>query len=281
VNDISPQWLNGINFLLETANTAAKQKDPGFDIKKNLIGNLGDDMISYERALKSGSAPDAQSPPAIFLLGSPNAEQLAAGLKNILVYLSQQVGTPPEEREFLGRKIYSMPMRPMGLPGADPGKGGPTTLHYAASRGYVAFSADVSMLETFLRTSESEGKALRETPGLSEAVQKVTTPGTSLFGYENNVETTRAWLDSVSKNSGQETNSAPSVASNLIPGSLGIAGAGQGFKDWLDFSLLPSFDKISKYFYFTVYAGSSTVDGWTLKAYAPTPPGLRGEGQKR
>jgi hypothetical protein len=281
ISDISPQWLNGINFLLETANTAAKQKDPGFDIKKNLIGNLGDDMISYERPQKGGTASDGQSPPAIFLLGSPNPDQLAAGLKNILVYLSQQVGTPPEEREFLGRKIYSMPMRPLGLPGSDPGKSGPSTLHYAASRGYVAFSADASMIEAFLRTSESEGKALRETSGLTEAAQKVTTSGTSLFGYENNVETTRAWLDSLRSNSGKDTNAPASVASNLLPNSLGLAGAGQGFKDWLDFSLLPSFDKISKYFYFTVYGGSSTVDGLTLKAYAPTPPGLRGEKQKR
>jgi hypothetical protein len=137
------------------------------------------------------------------------------------------------------------------------------------------------MVEAFLRTSESEGKALRETAGLTEAAQKVTGPGTSLFGYENQLETMRALFDTVRKAPGGDTNSAPSMASNLIPGSLGLAGAGQGFKDWLDYSLLPPFDKVSKYFYFMVYAGNASVDGLTLKAYAPTPPGLRGESQKR
>ena len=43
----------------------------------------------------------------------------------------------------------------------------------------------------------------------------------------------------------------------------------------MDFSLLPAFDKVAQYFYFTVYAGSANVDGLTLKVFAPTPPALR------
>ena len=34
----------------------------------------------------------------------------------------------------------------------------------------------------------------------------------------------------------------------------GIPGVGNNFKDWMDFSLLPKFEKVSKYFYFTVFA---------------------------
>jgi hypothetical protein len=43
----------------------------------------------------------------------------------------------------------------------------------------------------------------------------------------------------------------------------------------MDFSLLPPFDKVAQYFYFTVTAGSANVDGLTLKIFSPTPPALR------
>ena len=50
---------------------------------------------------------------------------------------------------------------------------------------------------------------------------------------------------------------------------------GGGLKDWLDFSLLPSFDRVAKYFYFTVYGGSATAEGISFKVFAPTAPALR------
>ena len=142
------------------------------------------------------------------------------------------------------------------------------TLSFAASGGYVALSADASILEEYLRSSESQAKTLRETPGLNEASQKVLGPGSSLFGYENQAETTRVWLDLLRKDAGAATNAA-SPATAFIPG------ANQALKEWLDFSLLPPFEKISRYFYFTVYGVSSSVDGLTFRLFAPVPPGLK------
>lgn len=274
INEISPQWLNGINFLMETANTAAKEKDPGFDLKKNLIGNLGDDMVSFEKASKAGASGDIQPPSSLFLLGSPNPEQLAGALKSILVYVSQQAGAPPEEREFLGRKIYSVPMRPMGFPGAAPTKSTLHTLHYAASGGYVAFSTDVAMIEGYLRSSESQGKTLREIPGLNEAAQKVTGPGANLFGYENQLETIRTAIETLRKTSGLTANTNAAVAAGFAPGALGVASAGP-LKEWFDFSLLPPFEQLSKYFYFSVYGGSASVEGLSFKFYSPKPPAIK------
>ena len=45
--------------------------------------------------------------------------------------------------------------------------------------------------------------------------------------------------------------------------------------DWVDFSLLPDYDQVSKYFYFSVYAGSTTADGLSFKAFAPRPPQMK------
>jgi hypothetical protein len=46
-------------------------------------------------------------------------------------------------------------------------------------------------------------------------------------------------------------------------------------REWADFSLLPSYDAISRYFYFSVYAGSFSPEGFTMNFFAPTPPKLR------
>jgi len=268
VSDINPQWLSGINFLLESANTAAKQKDPAFDVKKNLIGNLGDDLISYDKAARGDSLAELKSPPSIVLLGSPKPEELAVALKSLLVLIGQQAGAAPEEREFLGRKIYSIPLRSIGLAfGAATAPGAPVTLRYAASGGYVALSTDVSILEEFLRSSETQAKTLKETPGLSEAAQRVLGPGSSLFGFQNQAESIRGWFELVRKDSGAVTNSTAAAAAALWPG------AHAGLKEWVDFSLLPPFEKVSKYFYFSVYGGSAIVDGLALKVFSPVPPG--------
>ncbi|HWW01453.1 MAG TPA: hypothetical protein VNZ64_17280 [Candidatus Acidoferrum sp.] len=274
IGDISPQWLSGINFLLDTANTAARDKDPAFDIRKNLIGNLGDDMISYEKPPRGASPAELRSPPSIFLLGSPQPEQLAAALKSVLVYLSQQAGTPPQEREFLGRRIYSVPLRPMGPPTS--GAATPVSFNYAAGGGYVAMSTDASMIEEYLRSSQSDAKALRDAAGLTEAAQKVTGPGTSMFGYQNEAETLRGFFEALRKEPGSTTNSSTASGLGMLQAGLGFSAATQGFKDWLDFSLLPPFDKVSKYFYFSVYGGSANAEGLMLKAFDPVPPALKG-----
>jgi hypothetical protein len=275
LSDLSPEAIGTLNLILNTANAAAKEKDAGFDVKKNLIGNLGDDMISYEKAPRADAPASAQTPPSLFLLGSPNPEQFAAALKSILIFLNQQGGAP-KEREFLGRKIFSVPapsLPSFPMTGSGPAQG-PRTLHYAASSGYVAMSSDAAMLEEYLRSSDSHAKALRETSGLLEAAQKVGGTGTGLFGYNNRVETTRLAFETMKKHPGPDA-SAAATGFSPLPGANAAAGTFKAIQQWADFSLFPPFDKVSKYFYFSVYAGSANVDGLTFKVFVPVPPALR------
>jgi hypothetical protein len=144
-------------------------------------------------------------------------------------------------------------------------------LSYAASSTYVAFSTDASMIEEYLRSSDSQQKALRETAGLTDAIAKAGGSSTGLLGYENQAETTRVVFEAL-RNSSTATGSTDPAMTMLGLGSLPSAGT---FKEWMDFSLLPPFDKISKYFGFDVYTVSSTPDGIMLKMYAPVPAGLR------
>jgi hypothetical protein len=175
-----------------------------------------------------------------------------------------------KEREFLGRKVYSMNLPPTPAPGG--GKSIEKTLNYTASGGFVAISLDVAMLEEFMRNSEGPGKTLRDAPGLADAAQKVGGMGTGLFGYENQAETMRSAVETLKKESGTLANL---FSGSPLAGRLGMAEDSNKFKDWVDFSLLPSYDKIAKYFYISVWSGSVNADGLSFRLYAPNPPQMR------
>ena len=272
---VEAQWINTLTMILETANASARFRDPDSDIKQTLIGNLGDDIITYEKAPRGNSPAERESPPSILLLGCHNAERVAVALKSIFILMSQ--GANPLEREFLGRKIFSVPLPSIPLPLVESSRPGPPrALSYAASGGYVAFSTSPALLEEYLRSSESQARTLHETPGLIEAAQKVGGAGAGLFGYENRVETTRATFEGLKASSSAPP--PPGSSSNPLTGALGMVSPEANFTDWMDFSLLPAFDKVSKYFYFTVYGGSASVEGLTLRMFAPAPPQLRAVG---
>jgi len=274
LSDISPQAKTGIQFMIDTANTAAKEKDPDFDMNKNFFGNLGDDIVTYEKAPKGTTLAELRDPPSLFLLGSPNPDQIVSAFKYLLLLVNPQ-GATPKEREFLGHKIYTASM-----PGAGGGFGSnPSgaessgrTLSYAASSGYVAISTDASMIEEYFRASDSQQKALRETAGLTDAIAKAGGASTGWLGYENQAETTRAVFEALRTGASSDSSGGNTAAMMLGLGSLPSANT---FKDWMDFSLLPPFDKVSKYFGFNVYTIGSTPDGVLMKMYAPVPAQLR------
>lgn len=271
LTDASSQSVSTINWILDTAGARAKEKDPAFDLKKVLVGNLGDDMITYEKGPRGESPAELRLRPSILLLGSPSTEQLTAAFKALFVIFPQ--GDTITEREFLSRKIFSVPMPPASLITGTPARPGPAgTLHFAAGTGYVALSTDATLLEEYLRSSQTPPKPLRERAGLAQAAEKVGGAGTCLFGYEDQAEAMRATFAAMKKDPGSAAN-ANSLG--LFPGLPGLSGGERHFKGWMDYSLAPPFEKVAPYFYFTVYGGSANVDGLTLKFYAPTPPGLR------
>jgi hypothetical protein len=260
VSDISPQALGYVDFILNSAEAKTKEKDPDFDLQKNLFGNLGDDFITYQKAAQGSSLAAFASPPTLYLLGSPHPEQLANAVNSLLVLFGQQGA--PTSRDFLGRKIYSLPLPSPGMPGAQT-----NSLNYVSSGGYLALTTDTAMLEEYIRSGDSPAKSLRETPGLDAAIEKVSGPGTSLFGYSNDSETMRALFNALKND--------PTGMGMLAPLAMATGMPTSNFKDWVDFSLLPDFSQVSRYFSFSVYAGAATPDGLILKAFTPTPPQFR------
>ena len=254
ISALSPGGLATLNATIDAVNALARQKDPDFDLRKNLIANLGDDFISYQKAPAGNAPDDTGHAPSLFLFGAANADQAALALKNAVSLMYRQ-SNPPDARDFLGRKIYTIPLPGGGLPGANAPAS--RSLYCAASGGYVALTSDVSMLEEYLRSNAGPARPLRDTAGLAEAAQHVGGAGNGLFGYENQRETMRAAFSQLKNSAANDT------VMMAFP---------KGLRDWMDFSLLPDYGQVSKYFYFSVYGGGATADGLSLKVFAPRPP---------
>jgi len=268
LGDMSPSAINGINYLIDSANDSLREKDPNFDIRKQIIGNLGNDLVTYQKAPRDTSMAALNSPPVLYLIGTPNPDQMTGALQALFRWINPSGTT---DREFLGRKIYSItiPSNPMGgMP--QPGQPLMRKMSLASSSGYVALSSDPGLVEEYLRSAQDPPKPLRETPGLAAAADKVSGMGTGWFGYDNQNENMRVLFEAVRKSNATNVNSNPFLA-----GFAGIPGLGNTLKNWLDFSLLPPFDKVSKYFSYSVFASSTSVDGLTFKIFAPLPPGLK------
>lgn len=249
------------NYILDNANEAMRIDDPEFDIRKNIFANLGDDMISFEKPPRGKSVEEMANAPTLFLLSSPNPDKLAASLRGLFVILSPQGGSPAN-REFLGRKIYSFKM-----PGRTAGKA--TALNYVASGGYVAFSTEDAILEEYLRSSgDGQAKALRDMAGFADAVAKVGGASTGWLSYENQSESMRLLMELLAR-SAASTNQ--NEYSGVLASALPFALPEKTVKEWVDFSLLPGYDKVAKYFGFSVSAGSTSVNGITFRYYMPPP----------
>jgi hypothetical protein len=269
LTDINPTYAGVINFVLESA---GKDKDEKYNFKSELLSSLGDDVIGYEKAPPPGAALADDSAPSVILLGSPNPEKLAATLKIGMTALVP-VAQPIKEREFLGRKVYTF------VPPANPNtKEASKGMTFAAANGYVALSSDVALIEDYLRGVENKPKPLMETPGLADAAQKVGGMGTGLFGYSNSSEHMRQVADALRKDptaAGKLLGASQNPAIGLTSNIEDPAEQAKRFQQFADFSLLPPFDAISKYFYFSVYSGAFNQDGFTMNFFAPTPPKLK------
>lgn len=259
LGDISPLATAGLNSAIDMANANAKKTDPDFDLRKNLIENLGDDFISYQKAPAGKSLADMNDAPTLYLIGVQKGEPAATAIKDLLSLLMSRQQKAPESRDFQGHKIYTIPLPVPRVPGtATPRR----LLYCSSSSGYVALSTDVSTLEEYLRSGEKPPKPLSGTPGLVDAAQHVGGTGGGLFGYQNQREVLR-FLFKTLKNQDANDNGG---------GINPMAALPKAVRDWLDFSLLPDYDQVSKYFYLSVYAGSTTADGLSFKFFAPRPP---------
>jgi hypothetical protein len=253
---IDPSVAGVVQLLV---NAAGKEKDPNFDFKKSFVETVGDDFITYEKAPKNGARA------SITLIGARNSEQLLSNIRAVMRLLPEPIGgAGMKEREFLGRKIYSVNTAPPGVP-AQAG----SELQFVAAPGYVVMARDNAILEEYLRSAEAPPKPLRDVPGFNEAAQKIGGMNSGWFSFENQAETMRAVIEDAKKNPDNPPDESSYSFPKLIGSRSSIA------SDWIDYSTLPAFDAIAKYFYYSLGSTTATAEGIAFKMAAPTPPALK------
>lgn len=233
--------------------------DPQFDFRRSLVGNLGDDFVSWRVA--AGTNGETAS---VTLLGSTNAPQLGRALRLATKLLPGAEGAPPvEAREAAGVKVYSVTL-PALLGGEEAEE---TALHFAAAgTNYLALSGEAALLEAFLGTNRTAAPLAATLP--ANAVARAGGTGGGLFSYENLRETARRFFAEV--RSGDGTGAMPGALQPLAAARL----AGRPAPDpgqWFDLRLLPPFEAVEKHFGGQVSAGAVTTNGWELRIVQPAP----------
>jgi len=253
---ISPQAAGAFKLIFESA---GKDKDPNFDLRRELFGNLGNDLITYEKNPRGTSLVELQTPPTLILIGSPNSDKLLNAIKVLTATLGNS--GQGKDREVAGKKIYTLP-----TPGQQ-GKGG---MNLTASGGYLAISADISLLEEFLRSAENKPRSLSQTTGMPEAAQEVGGMNLGMFGFNNPAEEVKFLFETLKKDPDFLSNS---FSMNPLAGKT--KNESSKLKEWFDFNLLPPYEQVGKYFHFGVYSGNYDSQGFTFKGFSPTPPQLK------
>ncbi len=255
LGNIQPEALAMLNSAIDLADTNAKQKEPGFDLRSQLFNNLGDDIITWAKPPVGDSIKALSNPPGIALIATPNPDQMIHAVSVLGALAAPQDSAKPYD--FHGHKIHPVAMR------AQRGSGGTSVpqppLLLSSASGYLAFTTDPGALEEFLRRTEAPGKSLRENAALTEAAAHIGGTGKGMLTYQNQRETMRMTFK-LFKNAGD---SDPAL--NLVPANI---------REWADFSLLPEYEKVSKYFYISVVNGGGTGEGLDVKVFTPRPPTL-------
>lgn len=257
VTGFSPQGVASINAMIDMANTFGQQKNPAFDLRTALIGNLGDDFVNYQKGPVGDSLAALAAAPSIFLFAAAKPDEAIDAMRILASMAQPQDDAAKASRDFLGKKIYTIAMRPTRKVGSAAAE--PNSLYVAATGGYVAMSTDTGMVEEFLRSADKPPKPLRDSARLADAVSHVGGTGGGLFGYQNQRETMRQSFKLL-KNSAQ----ADTTLQMFPP----------AYREWADFTLLPDYEKVQKYFDISIFGANANSEGVTLKVFSPRPPGL-------
>ena len=115
IASLSPNGQAGLNAVINMANSLGQQKNPGFDIRNDLFGNLNDDFITYQKPVAGNSLADLANPPTLYLIAVANPDAMINAVKTVAA-ISNPQDSEAAPREFLGRKIHSIAPETRALP---------------------------------------------------------------------------------------------------------------------------------------------------------------------
>ena len=267
VGELAPPVMGLVELYL---GGLGKDRDAKFDFQESFFENLGDDVIIVGLPPRSEKLEDIANPPTLTLLGSPDSKRLADAFV-VATGLIPSGGNVLSEREFLGQTIYSfkipgLAIPGMGAPGQDAAAG--AGFYLAPVKGYLAFSMDEKTIENYLRGPSASQKSLRRVAGLTQATQLLGQGPLTSFRYDNAADLVDNLWELGRENPDMVAGDLTGVTS-LAPQPFG------GLEQLADFSKLPPFERVAKYFHYSVGGSSSDSQYLNYRWFRPTPPALK------
>ncbi len=265
----SPQMAMMLNMPLSPP---GQQGEPPLQLKTGIIDHLGSQIVVAQNIDKS--AQGGPKPESLVALAVTNR----ASLEKTLLFIHSGMiapGKPDARRELLGHTIYSVDLA--GMMGGMGGRGsrspmmqgpggagmpGMPKLAFTVTDTHLIFASE-DAVERAIRTLSSSGnQSVASTEWFSQA--KATIPSSvGLAGLQN----TEASMEAVW--SALRNMKMPNKGGGRATANLGLAGAAspemmlsQMAGDLVDFSLLPNFDAVRKYFGLSASYGISRQDGF-------------------
>lgn len=262
LEDITPQAKMALGLVEQ----AIQAQDPKFRLKEDFINTLGDDIINIGWAPEKNDLQSLASPPSVTLIKSEKPKDTLASILTIT-----SLALPaPEKKEFLGRTIHTFEFG-----GGFDEQQAPASFHLSAADGYLVMSGNRKALEDYLRGPNQNQKQLANLKGLKAAAEKIGGMKAGMFGFQNDVATMKIVMETFRENPDLLKAMADAFPGIPVPNDgPGPGGLSDVDLDWLDFKLLPAFEKVRKYFHFTIYNMTTDDKGMRIRAFSPTPPEL-------
>lgn len=237
---------------------------PGLQLKSNIIDHLGSQIIiaqSTSKPFSTGSAPTE----SLFALAVVNHRALEKSL-SLLHSKIIAPSNPEASRELLGHTIYLV-----GLPGLPFFPTGKTPMQGPAELGlpqmpklaftitdtHLIFGVESTVEQAIRTLSGTKDVSVRSAKWFTSAKDLAMPSVVGLACLQDNVASGELfwWMMKEGKKA---------LWSSAVPavGPASIKFSPQGFSELVDFSLLPRFDAVRKYFGSSAFYGISRPDGF-------------------
>jgi hypothetical protein len=259
--------------------------EPGLQLKADIIDHLGSQIILAQSIDKPQPDGNRRSPEKQPLMQTRSIvaiaiENRAALEKSLSMVHSKMIapGNPNAQRELLGHTIYSvdlsglMPMlggppakKPMQAPNGDPGAPKMPLSAFTVTDTHLIFGSESVVEQTIRALSSNRAESISSAAWFNKAKSNIPS-AIGMAGLQNNAasaevlwSTLRQTVNPDKATSGDKRSeiSVGVTSQSLFPQIIFSRSDGM-----IDFSLLPEFDAVKKYFGISTFYGISRQDGF-------------------
>jgi hypothetical protein len=264
------------------------QGEPPLQLKSDIVDHIGSQIIIARNVSEDTSDVGTPKPgSSLIAMAIDNRGALEKSL-SILHSKILAPNNPDARRQLLGHTIYVLDLKsflPPFMPGekrpmqiiGDPKSPKMPKLAFTVTDTHLVFASESAVEQAVRALNSTESISLGSAKWFNRA--KSTIPSVmglaSLQNYADSGEVFWAELRELKKQAGKskDTDSGTVVGVGIKPGSLfpKLIFSQEGF-DLFDFSLLPEFDAVRKYFGLSAFYGLSRPDGFFFEFKYLNPP---------